>query len=90
VTWRARARCTLRAAEVGPLADSAPAMGGASRPAHFERLGRVPAAVVSLAAMAPGVPHAGPLIVESPVTTVVVDPGAVARRTPRGSLVITP
>ncbi|PYO58640.1 MAG: 5-oxoprolinase [Candidatus Rokuibacteriota bacterium] len=90
VTWRARARCTLRAAEVGPLADSAPAMGGAARPAHFERLGRVPAAVVSLAAMAPGVPHAGPLIVESPVTTVVVDPGAVARRTPRGSLVITP
>jgi N-methylhydantoinase A/oxoprolinase/acetone carboxylase beta subunit len=50
----------------------------------------VRAAVVSLAAMPVDVPHAGPLIVESPVTTVVVDPGAVARRTPRGSLVITP
>jgi N-methylhydantoinase A/oxoprolinase/acetone carboxylase beta subunit len=39
--------------------------------------------------MPPDAPHAGPLIVESPVTTVVVDPGAVARRTPRGNLVIT-
>ena len=56
---------------------------------HFEGLGRVPAAVVSRSAMPPDAPHAGPLIVESPVTTVVVDPGAVARRTPRGSLVIT-
>jgi len=50
----------------------------------------VQATVVSLAAMARDVPYAGPAIVESPVTTVVVDPGAVAWRTTRGSLVITP
>jgi N-methylhydantoinase A len=90
VMWRARVRCTLRASEVGRVVESAPATRGSSRPAHFEGLGRVRAAVVSLAAMPVDVPHAGPLIVESPVTTVVVDPGAVARRTPRGSLVITP
>jgi hypothetical protein len=40
--------------------------------------------------MARDVSYAGPVIVESPVTTVVVDPGAVAWRTTRGSLVITP
>jgi hypothetical protein len=36
------------------------------------------------------VPYPGPVLVESPVTTIVVDPGAVAWRTQRGSLVITP
>jgi N-methylhydantoinase A len=90
VMWRARARCTLRASEVGRAVESAPATRRSSRPAYFAGLGRVSAAVVSLAAMPPDAPHAGPIIVESPVTTVVVDPGAVVRRTPRGSLVITP
>ena len=61
-----------------------------ARPVYFEGPGRVRAAVVSLAAMTPDVPYAGPIIVESPVTTVVVNPGATARRTTQGSLVITP
>lgn len=90
VMWRARVRCPLRASEVGRAVESAPARGGSSRPAYFEGLGRVSAAVVSLAAMPSGAPYTGPIIVESPVTTVVVDSGALARRTPRGSLVITP
>jgi N-methylhydantoinase A len=89
VMWRARARCTLRTTEVGQMAEPEAARRRASRLVHFEGLGRMPAAVVSLSAMPPDAPQAGPLIVESPVTTVVVDPGAVARRTPRGSLVIT-
>ncbi len=90
VTWRARARCTLRASEMGSAVEPAAATRASSRSAHFDGHGRVSAAVVSLAAMTPGVPCAGPAIVESPVTTVVVDPGAVARRTARGGLVITP
>jgi N-methylhydantoinase A len=90
VMWRARVRCALRDFEVGRVAESAPATGVSSRPAHFAGVGRVPAAVVALAAMPPDLAHTGPLIVESPVTTVVVDPGAVVRRTLRGSLVITP
>jgi N-methylhydantoinase A len=91
VTWRARARCTLRASEVGGVVEPSPARTrNSSRSVYFDGPGRVHATVVSLAAMARDVPYAGPVIVESPVTTVVVDPGAVAWRTTRGSLVITP
>ena len=80
----------LRGSGAVRAAESAPAARESSRAAHFDGHGRVRAAVVSLAAMAPGVPCPGPAIVESPVTTVVIDPGAVAVRTPAGSLVITP
>ena len=91
VTWRARARCTLRASEVGGVVEPSPApTRTSSRAVYFDGPGRVHAIVVSLATMARDVPYVGPVIVESPVTTVVVDPGAVAWRTPRGSLVITP
>jgi N-methylhydantoinase A len=90
VMWRARARCALRAAEIGRVVESETASRRSARPAHFDGIGRVRAPVVALAAMPCDVPHAGPVIVESPVMTVVVDPGAVARRTERGSLVITP
>jgi N-methylhydantoinase A len=41
-------------------------------------------------AMAPDEALAGPAIVESSFTTVVLDPGATARRASSGSLVITP
>jgi N-methylhydantoinase A len=92
VAWRARARCALRAAEVGGLvqAGAARAADGGTRLAYFDGAGRVPAAVLSAGAMPIDVPFKGPAIVESPVTTVVVDPGASVCRTPRGSLVITP
>jgi N-methylhydantoinase A len=91
VTWRARARCELRASEVGGVVEPSPApTRNSSRSVYFDGPGRVHATVVSLATMARDVPYAGPVIVESPVTTVVVDPGAVAWRTTRGSLVITP
>jgi N-methylhydantoinase A len=90
VMWRARARCAMRASEIGRVVESASAARRSARPARFDGIGRVRAPVVALAAMPCDVPHAGPVIVESPVMTVVVDPGAVARRTERGSLVITP
>jgi N-methylhydantoinase A len=32
----------------------------------------------------------GPAVIESPFTTVVIDPGAVVERTAEGSLLITP
>jgi N-methylhydantoinase A len=89
VMWRARARCTLRVTKVRGMVDLASSRTS-SRPVYFEGPGRVHAAVVSLAGMTPDVPYAGPIIVESPVTTVVINPGAVARRTTQGSLVITP
>jgi N-methylhydantoinase A len=89
VAWRARVRCTLRATKVRGTVDPA-STRTSSRLAYFEGPGRVHAAAVSLAAMTPEEPYAGPIIVESPVTTVVINPGAVVRRTTQGSLVITP
>ncbi len=46
--------------------------------------------VTTFAAMAPGARLAGPAIIESPFTTVVVEPESEAVRTAGGSLVITP
>ena len=57
------------------------------RPAYFAGIGQVDAAILRLEAIAPGAPIAGPAIVESSFTTVVLDPGASAERAPSGSLV---
>jgi N-methylhydantoinase A len=46
--------------------------------------------VLELGELEPDVPVAGPAIVESPLTTIVVDPGATAARTAGGSLAIVP
>jgi N-methylhydantoinase A len=91
VTWRARVRCALRDAEGGRVVEPDGSRASAARrPAYFPGHGPVETTVVRLAAMPRDVDHPGPLIVESPVTTVVVDPGARARRTGRGTLVIAP
>jgi N-methylhydantoinase A len=42
------------------------------------------------ATMEPDVPLEGPAIIESPLTTVVIEPGAKVVRKRSGSLVITP
>ena len=53
-------------------------------------IGAVNAAILRLEAMAPGAQFAGPAIVESSFTTIVLNPGASAERTPSGSLAIAP
>jgi N-methylhydantoinase A len=92
VAWRARVRCRLR--ESGPVvvsADSAArAHAAASRRAYFAETGLVDARVRLFEAMGPGEVLAGPAIVESPVTTVVIDPEASAGRTSSGGLLISP
>jgi N-methylhydantoinase A len=91
VTWRGRARCALRETELGGLVEAyAGVPGGRSRCAYFPVHGVVETRVVRFEAMDCGVTCSGPLIVESPFTTVVVDPGATVRRTTAGSLVIEP
>lgn len=62
----------------------------ASRPAYFPQAGLVDTPVRRLEGMKAGERLAGPLIVESPVTTVVVDPGASVERLPSGSLSLDP
>jgi N-methylhydantoinase A len=88
VTWRARVRCRLRAGGSGRLVAGAPeARLESGRQVYFAAAGWVEAAVRRFEAVEADL--VGPAIIESSFTTVVVDPGAVARRTASGSLSIT-
>jgi N-methylhydantoinase A len=73
----------LRVAAVGRLtpldvsrapASAAPAAAPATREAYFEETGLVRCEVLARETLKPGAAHPGPLIVESPDTTVVVPP----------------
>ena len=61
-----------------------------SRMAYFPGHGRYATVVRRFEAIAAGERIAGPAIIESSFTTVVVDPGAVAERRPSGSLSLDP
>jgi N-methylhydantoinase A len=67
-----------------------PPKGDGARRAYFAETGLVDARVRLFEAMGSGEILAGPAIVESPVTTVVIDPGATAERTTSGSLLVSP
>jgi N-methylhydantoinase A len=90
VTWRATVRCRLKEPTpgklpwVGDFAD-----GHARRPVYFSELGWSDVAVHRYEAMRPGEPVAGPAIIESSFTTIVVDPDTVAERTAGGGLCVT-
>lgn len=91
VGWTAAVKCRLRESESGSLiaADAATVIDG-SRQAYFSGTGFVETAVRRFETMAVGEKLAGPAIVESAFTTVVVDPGATAERRASGSLSIDP
>ena len=91
VSWTAAVKCRLRESESGTLvaANTTTAIEG-SRKAYFGGIGFVDAAVRRFETMAVGEILAGPAIIESPFTTVVVDPGATAERRASGSLSIDP
>jgi N-methylhydantoinase A len=91
VTWRAHARCALRD-EAFPRARperSSRAVADRRR-AYFPELGTVSVSVRSLETIAPGERLTGPVLIESPVTTVVVDDRAAVELLPSGSLLIDP
>ena len=87
VTWRARVRCRLREGGAGRLAAGAEARIESGRRVYFADAGWVEAKVRRFEAVEGEI--VGPAIIESSFTTVVVDPGAIARRTASGSLSIT-
>jgi len=90
VNLRARVNCPLQ----GGVEDSvALAQGHSSsgmRSVYFSGIGAVNAAILRLEAMTPGAQFAGPAVVESSFTTIVLNPGASAERTASGSLAIAP
>jgi N-methylhydantoinase A len=91
VGWTAAVRCRLRESESGTLvaADVKAEIEG-TRQVYFSGTGFVDAAVRRFETLQVGEKLAGPAIVESPFTTVVVDPGATAERRASGSLSIDP
>jgi N-methylhydantoinase A len=91
VGWTASVKCRLREGMNASLVVTAvdDAIDG-SREVYFPGAGRVTAKVRRFEAMKPGEVLAGPAIIESPFTTVVVDPGATAERRPSGSISIVP
>ena len=90
VSWRARARCRLRESTVGSMerASSDVEFAHRVREVYFGERGTLDADVVWFEAMQPNEVVMGPAIVDSPFTTVVVDPGADIRRTILGNLVV--
>jgi N-methylhydantoinase A len=60
------------------------------RMAHFPGHGRIPTTLRRFETIGTGETVAGPAIIESSFTTVVLNPGAIAVRRPSGSLSIDP
>lgn len=92
VGWRAAVRCKLCERELGKLGRDKvyEAKMLPSRKAYFSGTGMVDARVELFETLKPNVPLNGPAIIESPFTTVVIEPGARVVRKGSGSLVITP
>lgn len=88
ITWRARVRCPLRDADI----ESPPAMGtpyvDVRRRVYFKQSGWLDTEVRRLETLATGTVIEGPAVIESPVTSIVVDPGTTATRAASGSIVI--
>ncbi len=91
VGWRARVRCRLRESESRQvLAQRATHQPPATRRAYFRDAGEVEAAVRLFESLEPGETLSGPALIESPTTTVVIEPGATVERSGSGSLTIEP
>ena len=91
ITWRARVSCVLRKGDLGSLvAGSGSRTRTRRRSVFFEDGGALEARIYHVEDMKTDRAVPGPAIIESPFTTVVIDPGAAARRRPSGLLLIDP
>jgi len=91
VGWSVSVACRIRGAHGGTLAATKVSGSGEdARMAYFPGHGRVPTTLRRFEAIAAGEKIAGPAIIESSFTTVVVNPGAVAERRLSGSLSLDP
>lgn len=90
VSWRAKVDCQLRKPGSTRLGETKAAVNPSTRrDIYFSGSGWSNAEIIHFEGMTPDLPIAGPAIVESSFTTVVVDPGATASRTKGGALRIT-
>ncbi|HJW75533.1 MAG TPA: hydantoinase/oxoprolinase family protein, partial [Thermoleophilia bacterium] len=89
IGWRVRAECRLRDVGLTVARDEAVAPRHGAREAWFPETGPVTTPVVEFSALTEDEPQSGPLLVESPLTTVVVEPGATAVRSRLGNLLLS-
>lgn len=91
VTWGARVSCTLNKHD-SMHSPSAPGKTGLhkQRKAYFPGMGFVDTTVKQVKEMVPDESYTGPLFVESPVTTLVIEKGYKVERTINGSIIINP
>lgn len=90
VGWTVAVSCRLSEGGIGRVAGASGEAAAARRGVFFPGRGRVETPVLRLDALEAGVEGVGPAIIESPFTTVVVDPEARFRRSATGSLILTP
>ena len=88
VSWNAEVRCRIGSPDPGRLVATSADARLAPRRVHFIGTGWHEADVWRFEALATGARIAGPAIVESDFTSIVIDPGATAMRDAAGTLVI--
>lgn len=88
VSWNAEIRCRIGSAEPGRLAPKSGSSLLASRRVRFMNAGWHEVEVHRFEALPEGAGIAGPAIIESDFTSIVIDPGARAVRDRSGSLII--
>jgi N-methylhydantoinase A len=91
VVWSASVGCRLREDGLGRIVEAASeAREEHRRSVYFEGFGEIETPVLTMNALKPGENYAGPAIIETPFTTIAVDPPASFRISDTGSLVIKP
>jgi N-methylhydantoinase A len=89
IAWRVRAGRRLAGSGPGRLAATAEAPAATTRRAWLAGSGWTDLPLHRFAALPEGAAIAGPAIVESPFTTILLPPGSRGRRLPSGTLAVT-
>ena len=85
IHWHARVRSRIRQRDLPPVQDPMTPAGHAARRVVFPGHGPVEAAVVEFATLS-GAPSVGPAVIESPFTSVAIEPGVEFQRSGSGGL----
>ena len=90
IAWRTRLSCRLCEGVAEPSTAVGVERPPSTRIAYFDDLGAIPTRVYDLGSLEPDEHVRGPVIIESPFTTIVLDADAAAVRTSSGGLVVDP
>ena len=91
VSWTASVNCQLRQGKAGRIVTSvAEASVEGKRQVYFENHGELETPIKALQSLSEGETFPGPAIIETPFTTIVVDPRAKYQLTGHSSIIITP